>query len=228
MASEGETALENMYKIAEEYKGKFSLVVEGAVPRAADGRYCIIGEVMDEHGHHKEITMLDCVKELGAKSGSVLCVGTCSAFGGIPAAEGNETDPVSVQAILDDAGIKKPLVNVPGCPPHPDWIVGTVAHLLTQGVPELDGDNRPTMFFGESLHENCPYAGDYDEDKYVATFTDKSACRAEIGCKGPSVSSDCYKRHWNGDVNWCINNAVCIGCVESGFPDAMSPLYEAE
>lgn len=228
MASEGETALEHMYKIADEFKGKFSLVVEGAVPRAENGAYCIIGEVMGKDGHHKEITMFDAVKDLGAKSGSVLCVGTCSAFGGIPAAEGNVTDSVDVATILKDAGIEKPLVNIPGCPPHPDWIVGTIAHLLTQGVPELDDDNRPTMFFGESLHENCEYVEAYDGDEFAATLSDVKGCRAEIGCKGPSVSSDCYKRHWNGDMNWCINNAVCIGCVESGFPDAMSPFYEAE
>ena len=43
MASEGNTAMENCYEIATKYKGKFSLVVEGAIPTAADGKYCICG-----------------------------------------------------------------------------------------------------------------------------------------------------------------------------------------
>ncbi len=228
MASEGQTALENMYKIAEEFKGKFSLAIEGAVPRAAGGHYCIIGEMTDKSGKHKEITMLDAVKELGAKAGSVLSIGTCSAFGGIPAAEGNITDSVSAMTILQDAGIKTPVVNIPGCPPHPDWIVGSIAHLLTQGLPDLDADNRPTVFFGEELHANCPYIEDFDNEEFSDRLTNKTGCRAELGCKGMNVSSDCQKRHWNGDMNWCIANAVCIGCVESGFPDDMSPFYEAE
>lgn len=222
MASEGETALENMYHIADKYKGKFSLVIEGAVPRAADGKYCIIGE-----RHHKEITMLDAVKELGAKAGSVLAIGTCAAYGGIPAAKGSITDCTGASTILSDAGIETPVVNIPGCPPHPDWIVLGLSHLLTKGIPELDDDGRPVLFFGEGLHDNCPYVDMYDEEKFCKTLSDKDGCRAEVGCKGPSVYSDCFKRKWNGDMNWCIENAVCIGCVEPGFPDEMSPFYES-
>ncbi len=45
MASEGETALENMYRVAKEYKGKFSLAIEGSIPMAANGKYCICGEM---------------------------------------------------------------------------------------------------------------------------------------------------------------------------------------
>ncbi len=161
MASEGETALENMYRIAEKFEGKFSLAVEGAIPRAANGKYCVVGEL-----HHKELTMIDVVKDLGAKAGSVLSIGTCAAYGGIPAAAGSITDCAGVSTVLGDAGIKTPTVNIPGCPPHPDWIVGSLAYLLTQGVPELDSDGRPVLFFGENLHENCPYVDFYDEEKY--------------------------------------------------------------
>ena len=157
MASEGQTAMEHMYAVAEKYKGKFFLAVEGAVPMAADGKYCVIGEMHGADGKVKEITMLDAVTELGAMSGGVLALGTCAAYGGIPAAEGNVTEATGVGAVFEKKGIKTPVVNIPGCPPHPDWMVGSIAYVLTQGgLPELDGDGRPTLFFGENIHENCP------------------------------------------------------------------------
>jgi hydrogenase small subunit len=221
MASEGETALSNLYKIAEEYKGKFSLVVEGAIPVAADGKYCMVGEI-----DHKEITMVDMVKELGAKAGSVLAVGTCAAYGGIPAAQGNVTGATGVMDFFKMYGIKTPTVNIPGCPPHPDWIVGSIAHLLTKGIPELDGDGRPVVFFGENIHDNCPHLDEYDAGEMSEKLSDAKGCRMDLGCKGPDTYADCYQRKWNSGMNWCVDNAVCIGCVEPGFPDGTSPFYE--
>ncbi|RLC17225.1 MAG: iron hydrogenase [Deltaproteobacteria bacterium] len=221
MASEGKTALENLYKIAEEYKGKFSLAVEGAIPMAAGGKYCIVGEL-----DHKEITMADMVKDLGNKAGSVLAVGTCAAYGGIPAAEGNVTGATGVMEFFKYYGIKTPVVNIPGCPPHPDWIVGSIAHLLTKGLPELDSDGRPTIFFGENIHDNCPHLDEYDAGEMSEKLSDAKGCRMDLGCKGPDTYADCYKRKWNSGMNWCVDNAVCIGCVEPGFPDGSSPFYE--
>ncbi|WP_413834432.1 NiFeSe hydrogenase small subunit [Desulfobacula sp.] len=221
MASEGETALENLYHIAEKYKGKFSLAVEGAIPMAANGKYCVVGEL-----DHKEITMVDIVKDLGAKAGSVLSVGTCAAYGGIPAAKGNQTEAVGVMDFFKLYGIKTPVVNIPGCPSHPDWIVGSIAHLLTKGLPELDDDGRPVVFFGENIHDNCSHVEEYDNGIMSAGLSDAKGCRMDLGCKGPDTYADCYKRKWNSGLNWCVDNSVCIGCVEPGFPDASSPFYE--
>jgi hydrogenase small subunit len=221
MVSEGQTAMENLYAIAEEYKGKFSLVVEGAIPLAADGKYCIVGEM-----NHKEITMLDLTKEIGAKAGSVIAVGTCATYGGIPAAKGNVTGATGVMDVFKEYGIKTPVVNIPGCPSHPDWIVGSIVHLLTKGLPELDDNGRPKLFFGENIHDNCPHLKEYDAGTLSEKLSDPKGCRIELGCKGPSTFADCYTRKWNSGLNWCVDNAVCIGCVEPGFPDASSPFYE--
>jgi len=223
MASEGHTALENLYAVAKEYKGKFSLVVEGAIPLAADGKYCMVGEL-----NNKEITMVDLTKEMGAMAGSVLAIGTCATYGGIPAAKGNVTGATGVTAVFKKYGIKTPVVNIPGCPSHPDWIVGSIVHLLTKGLPELDSDGRPKLFFGENIHDNCPHLKEYDAGKMAAKFSEPNGCRVELGCKGPSTNADCFKRKWNSGLNWCVDNAVCIGCVEPGFPDTKSPFYVPE
>ncbi len=235
MAAEGEQAINFMRSVAKAKKGQFFVVVEGAIPEAKDGKYCVIGEINDGD-KHEEITMIDMVKELAPDAAAILAVGTCAAYGGIPAAKGSETGALGVSAFLKKNNIATPVVNLPGCPPQPDWIVGTVTlaldligkHGLAGGLGEvvkvLDSEGRPTPFFGNNLHENCPFVGDFDEGKMSTKFTDKNGCRYDLGCKGPSAFCDSYKRKWNG-VNWCVANAICIGCTEPGFPDEMSPFY---
>ena len=43
-----------------------------------------------------------------------------------------------MKKVLEAKGIKKPLINVPGCPPHPDWFVGTVASIILNGLPKAE------------------------------------------------------------------------------------------
>ncbi|WP_462324217.1 NiFeSe hydrogenase small subunit [Desulfoplanes sp.] len=227
MAAEGDLAIEHMYEVAEKFQGKFFLIVEGAIPTKADGRFCIVGE---KDGH--EITMKDLALDLGKKSLATVAVGTCAAYGGIPAAQGNLTGATGVKDVFSANGLgDKLVVNVPGCPPHPDWMIGTLLaawqYALGKGpLPDLDGDGRPTLFFGENIHENCPYLDKFDNDELAENFMEKDKCRYMLGCKGPYAYADCFKRRWNGGVNWCVENAICIGCVEPGFPDGMSPLYQ--
>ncbi len=232
MGSEGEQAIDFMRNTAAAKKGQYFVVVEGAIPLAHDGKCCVIGEAC-----HKEITMVDMVKELAPNAAAVLAVGTCAAYGGIPAARGSETEAMGVSAFLAKNSIATPVVNIPGCPPQPDWIVGTIALALSlikeKGLQEgsaevvkiLDSEGRPKPFFGRNVHENCPYLKDYDNAKFCATFTQKDGCRYDLGCKGPQANCDSFERKWNGGVNWCVANAVCIGCTESDFPDGKSPFY---
>jgi len=219
--AEGENAMKHVYDVANEYNGRFSLVIEGAIPVAHNGKYCILGEI-----EHREITMTGLVQELGPMASSILAIGTCATYGGIPAAKGNVTGATGVMAFLKTKNITTPVVNIPGCPPHPDWIVGSIVHLLESGIPELDYDGRPKLFFGNNIHDNCPRLEDYDEAFMSMSLSDPMGCRMDVGCKGPDTYADCYKRKWNSGMNWCVDNAVCIGCVEPGFPDAMSPFYE--
>jgi len=45
---------------------------------------------------------------------------------------------------------------ISGCPPHPDWIVGTIVYLLTFGeLPLTDKWHRPLDFYGQYQCDNC-------------------------------------------------------------------------
>src|SRR5450756_1959901 len=76
------------------------------------GNYCIIG---DKDG--KPLTMLQAVKDIGSQAQAILSVGTCSAFGGLPAADPNPSGSKAVSEVIKG----KPIINIAGCPPHPDW-----------------------------------------------------------------------------------------------------------
>ena len=224
MAAAGEMAIQVMEDTAKQQKGGYVLVVDGAVSMATDAVYGAIGE-----RNGKPVTMLQRVTELARDALAVIAIGTCASFGGIPAAPPNPTKCTSVQKALEAKGIKKPLINVPGCPPHPDWFVGTVAGVILNGLPraeDLDDFLRPKAFYGKLIHENCPNRAYFDEGKFAKKFGDEG-CLYELGCKGPITHADCPLRKWNSGTNWVIGaGAPCNGCTQPEFPNETAPFYE--
>jgi hydrogenase small subunit len=185
--------------------GGYILAIEGAIPTANNGKYCY---VWDENG--APVTMADAVTSLAANAAYIVAVGTCASYGGIPAV--NTTAAAkSVSSFLG-----RPVVNLPGCPAHPDWVVGTLVQVLSGTVPELDSNGRPTLYYPESsLHSRCPRRGMLQ----ATTLGEDYLCLQNLGCKGPSTHSDCEARKWNNGQNWCIGvNGPCIGCTEPDFP----------
>ncbi len=219
MAASGEKAGDYLYDMAEKNKGKYFLAVEGAVITGMDGKCCTPGKFKG-----KEISFIKLMVDMGTNAAAVLALGQCGSYGGIPAAQPNPAEAMGVTEFFKLYKIKTPVINIPGCPPHPDWIVGTIAHVLMFGVPELDEDGRPKLFYSTNVHENCPYRSYYEDKKYAKSFGEVG-CRIELGCKGPESYADCWKRGWNKNVNWCIHNSICFGCTQPGFPDKFSPLY---
>ena len=224
MAAAGEMAIQVMEDTAKRQKDGYVLVVDGAVPTADGGVYGAVGE-----RNGKPVTMLQRVTELAQDALAVIAIGTCASFGGIPASPPNPTGCVSVQKALESKGIAKPLINIPGCPPHPDWFVGTVASVILSGLPkaeDLDDFLRPKAFYGKLIHENCPRRAYFDEGKFAKKFGDEG-CLYELGCKGPITHADCPLRRWNGGTNWVIGaGAPCNGCTQPEFPNETAPFYE--
>ena len=224
MAATGSLSIEAARNTLEKSRKKYILVVEGAIPTAEKGAYGVIGE---EDGHPK--TMLGWVDTYGRDAMAVLTVGTCAAYGGLPAAAPNPTGCKGVSDVFADLKIDTPVISIPGCPCHPDWFIGTVAKILLYGMPkpkELDEFGRLKLFYGRSVHNRCVNR-DYLDEGIFSTEFGQEGCLLELGCKGPFTNADCPIRLWNGSVSWCINaGAPCIGCTEKGFPDAHSPIYQ--
>lgn len=196
-------------------KGGHILVVEGSIP-AGMPEACMIG--------HRSIN--DVVEKAAEHASYVIAIGTCAAFGGIPAAENNPTGSVSVPLFLEQRKINTPTLAIPGCPTHPDWFVGSLVYLVKFGLPELDSLNRPKMYFGETNHNKCPRFYDYERANFARKFSDPG-CLFELGCLGVVTYADCTLRDRNGGVNNCIKaGAPCIGCTSEIFAMNRSlPIY---
>lgn len=192
--------------------GSFILVVEGGIPTIYNGKTCIL---WSENG--VDVTAKAAVTELAAGAAKIICVGTCASFGGISAASPNVTAIKSVKALTGKATI-----NIAGCPPHPDWIVWTIAKLLAGQNPSLDSYGRPTALYGSTVHSNCPRK----ESMWATSPSQTGRCLVNLGCKGRNTRGDCPSRKWNNGVNWCVGaDALCQGCTNSTFPDKFSPLF---
>lgn len=223
MAGAGDLAMEVAEETMKKQKNGYLLVVEGSIPTAQNGVYGAIGE-----RNHQPVSMVERVLELGKDALAIIALGTCATFGGIPAAAPNPTGCVGTKDLLQSRGVEKPVINISGCPPHPDWFVGTVASILLRGLPtadELDDFGRPLAFYGKLIHENCQRRAYFDEGKFAKKHGDPG-CLYELGCKGPITYADCPIRLWNTGVNWCVGSGGgCHGCTQPEFPDLVSPLY---
>lgn len=194
-------------------EGGYVLVVEGSIPEA-DDRFCMVGGKP-----FKEI-----LQETASKAAAIIAVGACATFGGIP--RGTPTKGMPASKVLPG----KTIINLPTCPVHMDHAVGTILYyLVTHKAPPLDKLNRPLMYFGTLIHDNCRRRAHFDNDEYLTDWNDpKQAdwCLLQKGCKGPETYSDCPIRRWNNGINFCIDcGDPCQGCAEPEFYTGFSPLY---
>ena len=221
MTAAGNLAMEILDEAAKE-KG-YVLIIDGAIPTKDNGIYCVTGE---KDG--RKSTILEEVLKLSPNALMVIALGTCAAFGGIAAANPNPSGAQSVGDIFLTNKIETPLINIPGCPPHPDWLFGTIEEVLTRGLEnvQLDDLKRPKTYYGKLIHENCPNRAYFDEGKFAKKLGDEG-CLYELGCKGSITYSDCPKRQWNSKANWVIGSrAPCNGCTQPEYPDFVGDFYE--
>jgi hydrogenase small subunit len=222
MAGQGEKVLDVLAQTATAEAGRYILVMDGSI-QLTHPHFATLGE---KDG--REVPVSEKAADLARSAMAVVAMGTCAAFGGIPSGEPNPTGAVGIAELLARERIDTPVVCVPGCPPHPDWLVGTLAAVMRYGLDAVAVDelSRPKMFYGKLVHETCPRRADFDAGKFARAFGE-SGCLYELGCKGPVTNADCPTRMWNSGTNWCVGvGSPCHGCVEPDFPDRLSPLYQ--
>ncbi len=207
-AAQGHVFVDALQKAVQE--GGYILVIEGSIPMGMP-KACVIG------GKPFEEILLEMIP----KAHAIVAAGTCATFGGIPAAEGNQSGAASVLDFMKKHNLssEKKLINCTGCPIHPDAIVGTLAYVAAKGYPQVDPILlTPNMFYSRSTHDNCPRYHYYERKIFAAHFGDPVGCLFQLGCLGPLTKTECPNRQWNSGVNWCIRaGAPCIACSSSGF-----------
>jgi hydrogenase small subunit len=199
-------------------KGKYLLVVEGAIPTKDNGIYCKVGGQ----------TAIEMVRECAAGAAAVVAIGSCASWGGMPSTGPNPTGASSAGVVLG-----KPVVTIPGCPPSPYNFLSTVVHYLTFGtLPEVDKIGRPKFAYSRLIHENCERRAHFDAGRFALEFGDEGHrqgwCLYKLGCKGPETYANCPVIGFNdlGEVSWPVGcGHPCIGCSEAGI-GFTKPIHE--
>jgi Ni,Fe-hydrogenase I small subunit len=157
--------------------------------------------------------MKEWVTELASQAGIVVAIGDCACWGGIPAMEPNPSGSTGLQFhkrakggflgpnFTSKAGL--PVINIPGCPAHPDWITQILVALATGRTSDISLDDlqRPETFFKTFTQTGCTRVQFY-----------------EFGCRGPMTHSPCNRILWNRQSSKTRAGQPCYGCTEPEFP----------
>ena len=221
--------------------GNYILVYEGGITQGFGGNTL---RIADETG-------IEILEHAASNAVAVVALGSCAVNGGWMAAYPNPAQATGVQDILTKAGIEKPVVNIPGCPANPEWLMSVLTQVVlmadkgkggtasaTLDYLDLDEQGKPKGIFGQTIHDNCERRGHFENGEFVYKFGSKEEalgyCLYPLGCKGPQTKSNCGVTLWNNRRSWCIQaGSPCLGCCEANpfdsgdnWVEVNTPFYE--
>ncbi len=213
---------------AAKYPGKFILIYEGSVMQGWDGNALLVAGK----------TGLDVLKEFAPKAAAIVAIGSCAVDGGWVKADPNPADATGVMQYLKSQNISTPVVNLPTCPVNPEWVVAVIVDVLLLGelesgaiLKKLDAQNRPKGIYGQTIHDNCPRRGHFENGEFVYEFGGEAEangyCLYAVGCRGPQTYTNCPIVRWNNQVSWCVESGgPCIGCGSFNWVDQNAPFQK--
>ncbi len=174
--------------------------------------------------------MIDWIRELSAVTQYNVAIGDCATWGGIPAVPPNPSESTGMQfhkkvkgGFLGENYVSKgglPVINIPGCPAHPDWVTQILVAISTGRIKDvlIDDYHRPKTFFTDFVQTGCPNVRNFIQ-KEDGGFGKRGGCLFyEVGCRGPMTRASCNNILWNRHSSKTRANHPCLGCTEPGFP----------
>lgn len=177
--------------------------------------------------------MMDWVRELAAQASIVVAIGDCATYGGLTVVPPNPSESIGLQfdrtvkgGFLGEDFVSKaglPVINIPGCPAHPDWISQILVALATGRAADLSLDeyNRPRTFFTTFVHNGCTRNSFFEYKQSTLTWGEgtRTGCLFyEMGCRGPMTHGPCNRILWNRQSSKTRAGMPCTGCTEPEFP----------
>ncbi len=156
-------------------------------------------------------------------SKQIIALGSCASFGGVF----KESAPDRITGLLFNENTltttfldyKDKIINLSGCPIHPEWLAYVLNMLLKNINIELDDLYRPIELYSTLAHHGCT-RNEYFEWKIDAKkFGLKEGCLFyKQGCRAPMTHSSCNKILWNDESSKTRVGTPCFGCTEPDFP----------
>ncbi len=175
--------------------------------------------------------MFEVLRSLAGKARYTLGIGSCAAFGGITMSGPNPGEATGLQYDgKHDGGLLGadwkspddfPVINIAGCPTHPNWVIETLIQLAEGklNADQLDSFNRPRSYTNHLVHHGCP-RNEYYEYKASAQLPSEQGCLMEhMGCLGTQARADCNLRLWNGEGSCLRGGYACINCTAPEFEE---------
>jgi len=200
-----------------------ALCIEGALLRGpqGSGRFHMVAGTGEP--------MVHWVKQLAQVAHHVLAIGSCAAWGGVTASGNNLSEACGLQYedehkggllgadFVSQSGLA--VINVAGCPTHPDWVIDTLTLLAVDNLhgKDLDDLARPRFYADQLVHHACPRNEYYEYKASAAQPTDLGCLMENLGCKGTQAHADCNIRLWNGKGSCLRGGYACINCTAPGF-----------
>ncbi len=209
-----------------------ALCLEGSVMRGPNGT----GRFHMLAGTGK--SMMIWLEELAKKAHYTVAIGSCAAFGGITSAGSNPGDACGLQYEGRERGgllgadwqstHQFPVINIAGCPTHPDWVTDMLSQLAMGDLTlsHLDELNRPRAYTDHLVHHGCA-RNEYYEYKASAEVLGDMGCMMEHkGCIGTQARADCNIRPWNGKGSCLDGGYPCINCTAPEFEEPRKSFTE--
>ena len=178
-----------------------------------------------------QMPMFRVLQKLAAKARHCVAIGSCAAFGGITMGGANPGEATGLQFDGAQAGgllgadwrdaDGLPVINIAGCPTHPNWVIETLAQLAGGDLTaqQLDSFQRPRSYSDHLVHHGCP-RNEYYEFKASALQPSDQGCMMEhMGCLGTQARADCNTRLWNGEGSCLRGGYACINCTAPQFEE---------
>jgi ferredoxin hydrogenase small subunit len=176
-------------------------------------------------------TMIDVMQSLANKANYTIAIGSCAAFGGITMSGDNLAEACGLQyegsikgGLLGDKWISNKsmqVINIAGCPTHPNWVINTLAQLVSNDfdTQHLDSLNRPKSYTDHLVHHGCPRNEFYEYKASAERPSDQGCLMENMGCLGTQARADCNTQLWNGEGSCLRGGYACINCTAPEFEE---------
>lgn len=196
------------------------LVVEGAILTGPDnsGRYDLF------RGSPRQ----EWIRKLAQRAAFVVAAGTCASYGGFGVdgavgAVGLQFKRGRIGGLLGEefrSRLRAPVINLAGCPCHPEVLSGALIALASGQIPVLDEFQRPMDWYNIMVHQGCTRNEYHEYRVEESTFAERGCLFFHLGCHGPLVPGPCNRILWNQRSSKTRAGVPCFGCTSPNFPQS--------